>query len=102
MWRVVEERFHPLLIQFLPVGAVSRLLEPIRVEYLLELMAHGDGQIRLAQVKCLGHQRKSGVRNNAARTDQIREEAVERRLLKGDIPFGPVTPESVCDKPATD
>src|SRR5579863_5779412 len=102
VWQVVQESLDPLFIQLLPVSAIAGLLQPISIESLLELVAHGHSQVWLAQVERLGDQRESGVGDDGPGAGQIGEESVERGLLINDVPFFALPAEPVGNKSAAD
>src|SRR5579859_30165 len=64
------------------------------------MVAHGHSEIRLAEVQGLGYERESGVGDDRTGTDEIGEEAVERRLFVEDVPFVPLTAETIGDEAA--
>src|SRR4029077_11898724 len=100
--QIVKEGLHAFLIQLFPVSAVSGFFQPIRVEDLLELVAHGHAQVGLAEMQSLGDERKSGIGNDGACTGQIRKESVERRPLLSNVSFLAFASEAVSDERAAD
>src|SRR5579863_6066637 len=84
-----------------PVGAVAGFLEPVRVEDLLELMAHGNRQVGLAEVQSFGDERESGVSDYRFGTDEVGEESVKRRLFENDVSFDAFAAETVRNERAT-
>src|SRR5436305_10815648 len=98
MWQVEEKGLDAFLVEVFPIAAIAAFLEPVSVEDLLELAAHGNGEIRFREMQRLGHERESGVRYDRARTDQVLKESFDGGLLKRDIALDTFTAETTSDE----
>src|SRR6266403_2955569 len=100
MWQIEEKRLHAFLVEFVPVGAVARFLQLVRVEHLLELVAHRNREIGFSQMKGFRYERETCVRNDRFCNHQVGKKPIKAGLFINDIAFLPRAPESVSNKSA--
>src|SRR5882757_1547075 len=99
-WEVVEEGFDALLVQLFPISTVACLLQPIGVENLFELVLHGNGEVRLAEMQRLRDQRKTGVGHNGLGAGEVAQESIQGRFFIEDVSFFAVPTKAISDEPA--
>src|SRR5262245_29048147 len=93
--RQVEQKgFDLLLAELFPEGAIADLVDVVSVEHLFELVLHGNGEIRLAQVQGLADQGKACVRDHGRGAGQVRKEALHARLLELDVSLLALRPKT--------